>query len=125
VNVLLIDDDIECLKSIGKALRINGIPNAQFTNPVKAIASYKATDYDVVVTDMKMPHMSGLELTREIRDFDPDARVIILSAFDDEHNKEKAKRCGAEIFLHKSVSFEKFLHIIEGSYVLNENAEQK
>lgn len=109
MKVLLIDDDKTCLKSIGKALAINGIPNNQFVNAAEAISNFKKEHYDVVVTDMKMPEMTGLDVLKEIRAIDSTASVVILTAFYDENKEKKALELGAYSFLHKSVKFEDFL----------------
>ncbi len=109
MNVLLIDDDVDFLKGISKALRINGIENDTFSDPVEAVKRYRDKIYDVVVTDLKMPGMNGLDVLREIRSIDDCARVIILTAFDDDEKMESAVRSGAYSFYHKSVNFEDFM----------------
>ena len=112
MNVLLIDDDITCLKSIGKALTINGIPNRRFISPREAVDCYRSEHFDVVVTDLKMPEMNGIEVLKAIRTINPEANVIILTAYDDDDKKELAYQNGVHSFLHKSIPFENFLDVL-------------
>lgn len=112
MKVLLIDDDKRCLKSIGKALAINGIPNNQFVSAAEAISHFKKEYYDVVVTDMKMPEMNGFDVIKEIRAIHSTAYVVVLTAFYDEDKEKQALELGAYSFLHKSVKFEDFLGML-------------
>jgi len=112
MEVLLIDDDEDFLKGIGKALRINGIDNSGFSDPRKAVERYREHRFDVVVTDLKMPGMNGIEVIREIRGIDPCARIILLTAYDDYDKMETALKSGAYSFYHKSVNFENFMQAL-------------
>ncbi len=112
MKILLIDDDEKCLKSVGKALLINGFPNRQFSNPIDAIDAFKSERFDVVVTDLKMPEMNGIEVLKAIRSLDPSVFVIILTAYDDYDSLETALKNGAYSFFHKSVDFNEFFETI-------------
>jgi DNA-binding response OmpR family regulator len=53
-----------------------------YPNPSRALEDYVPGRYDLVITDIRMPGLSGLDLYRKIRSVDPDTKVVFLSAFD-------------------------------------------
>lgn len=79
MRILLVDDQPENVESLARALRRAGHQIFQLSNPSEALALYKSVMFDVVISDVVMPGMSGIELLQEIRRFDPEACVILIS----------------------------------------------
>jgi CheY-like chemotaxis protein len=75
----------------------------------EALAFYKERPSEVILilSDINMPGMSGLELLRQIRESDPDAPpfIMLITAYGDAENKAKAERFGANDFLQKPLDF--------------------
>ena len=70
-------------------------------NGEDALAAWHAAKHDVVVLDMKMPGISGLDVARSILSQDPDARVVMCSAYMDADDIAEAKRIGVAAYVDK------------------------
>ena len=83
-SVLLIDDDKDILTTLKLSLKIKGVNTHGFTNPVLAVEHFRnnAANYDVVVTDIRMPQMNGFEVARAVKEIRPDVKLAFITAFD-------------------------------------------
>ncbi|WP_193195323.1 response regulator [Nostoc sp. MG11] len=61
----------------------------------------------LIVTDINMPGMNGLEMLKIIKDNYPNLKVIIITAYNDEHNYMTAKKYGADDYITKPIEFDK------------------
>ncbi len=103
VRVVLVDD--ESLVRMGLKLILEGDPEFEIVDQaadgLAAIASVKATDPDVILMDVRMPHLDGLGATERILADRPDAKIIVLTTFDTDEYILRALRLGASGFLLK------------------------
>jgi len=109
MNILLIDDEEDVLESISEALDLIGFPSRKFNDPNLAVKAYIAGKFDVVVTDMKMPGMNGIDVLKAIRKHDAAARVICLTGYSDVNDAIGALNNGAYAFFRKPLNMENFL----------------
>jgi DNA-binding NtrC family response regulator len=83
--ILLVDDEKDILDLFTEYLSSNGFNTISFQNPMEALNYYyqNQSNCSLVITDYKMPQMSGLELIKKIREKDTDCKIktIIISAF--------------------------------------------
>ena len=86
MNILLIDNDQEILDSVGEALELIGFPTRTFSSPQDAIDAYISEGFDVVITDIRMPEMSGIEVLKAIRAYNPSAKVICYTGYSEDKN---------------------------------------
>ena len=77
---------------------------AEASNGAEAVARYREHVPDVVLLDLRMPDMDGVDVTRAIRAITPDARIIILTTFDIDEGIYEAVRAGARAYLLKDAS---------------------
>lgn len=104
MNLLLIDDDVGCLDSLQTALTPAGYECETITDPRMAIGAYKDKRHNAVITDIKMPGLSGIEILKEIRSFDPKACIIIITGFGDLNTAIQAVNNGAYAFFTKPLN---------------------
>jgi len=76
----------------------------QATNGEEAVSMYKEENPDISFMDLTMPIMDGFEATLAIKSFDPDAKIIIVSADIQEGSMKKAKENGALGFIKKPIN---------------------
>jgi DNA-binding NtrC family response regulator len=105
MKLLIVDDDKDVLNDITNALEPSGYSCTKTTNPLEAIALYKQSRFDVVISDVRMPEMSGIELLKEIKNFDAKAAVIIITAFGDLETAIAAINSRAYAFFGKPINF--------------------
>ena len=79
-NILLIDDEPDITFTIKNILEDNGFKVDSFTDPIKALKSYRMNFYDLIILDIKMPKMDGFQLCTKIREIDPKVKICFLTA---------------------------------------------
>src|SRR5215217_8674837 len=108
-TVYLLDDDSSILKSTGRLLDSAGWKVEAFTDPISFLEQAAMHCPDVVVIDILMPVMSGLEVQTRLRRVSPSTRVIVLTAKDDPSVRRLAMNAGASAFFIKGVESGEFL----------------
>jgi len=104
-KVLIVDDDETIRDTLYELLSENYLCQTAETAE-KAFARMEAEDYDVVLTDISLPGLSGLELLGQIRQRFPTTPVIIISGIGDQEHAQGLIRLGAFDFLLKPFSLE-------------------
>jgi DNA-binding NtrC family response regulator len=107
--ILLVDDEEIVLKSLARKLRKKGFEVTSEQNGYDAIAKLKETDYDVIISDLIMEGLSGIQLLEEAKKISPDTPVIIVSAYDDGKSADDAMQFGADDYLLKPCNFDDLL----------------
>ena len=103
-RVMLIDDDRVGLESLSRALGKLGCDVSGFESPSAALGYCGRGEFDLVLTDLCMPGMNGIELMREIHDRDPGLRVVVISGSGDDSWRGKAMDSGAYGVIGKPLS---------------------
>jgi NarL family two-component system response regulator LiaR len=85
-------------------------------NGLEAVEEAQALQPDVILMDLAMPHMTGLEAILRIRENDPDARILVLTSFGEDVKVSAAIRAGAMGFLLKDSSADDLAHAIQSVY---------
>jgi len=102
-RVIVIDDDPDSLGSVAAALRRDGYDVRPFADPREGLAYLSAEGADVVLTDLKMPGLSGMEVIGRVVAEHAGVSVVVLTAFGTVYNAVEAMRAGASDFLEKPV----------------------
>ena len=109
--VSIVDDELDITTLFHDAIRkhLNGTSVVSFTSPITALKHFKENNesYVVVISDLRMPELNGLELLKKVKTLNPNVRTILTSAYEvDEDNKfqEYMKEGIIDLFLPKPVT---------------------
>ena len=116
LSVCLVDDDESVLKATSRLLRSAGWEVETFSNPVAFLRYAKDNPPTVVVVDILMPEMNGLEVQSRLGTLSPDSRVIVMTSKDDPAVRDQAMEAGASGFFLKPVDDEEFLAGVETAF---------
>ncbi|MCP3140418.1 sigma-54-dependent transcriptional regulator [Pyxidicoccus xibeiensis] len=119
-KVLVVDDDSVVLKAVTQILQREGHPVVAIDDAVEGLTAAKDPSIDVVVLDIKMPNLSGMDLLRGIKADRPDVEVIMMTAFATVETAVEAVKAGAYDYLTKP-----FENIDEVSLTVAKAAERK
>ena len=110
-RVLVVDDDPALLQALPAALRIRMAALTVDTadSAAAALDRIAATDYDAIVTDIKMPGMDGVALLSEIRTRRPDTPVLMITGHGGHALAVQALRGGADDFIQKPIDRDHFV----------------
>jgi DNA-binding NtrC family response regulator len=113
-KLLIVDDEPDMLKLLGMILRDKTKYEIITTNnPVEALDLVKRGGYDLVITDLKMPGLDGIEMLDAVKNYDVDIPVIMMTAYGTIETAEEALRKGAFDFITKPFRKEQILFTIE------------
>ena len=113
-KLLIVDDEPDMLKLLGMIIR-DKTPYETITtnNPTEALDLVKKGGYDLVITDLKMPGLDGVEMLEAVKKYDADIPVIIMTAYGTIETAEEALSKGAFDFITKPFRKEQILFTIE------------
>ncbi len=103
-SILIVDDEKNIRLTLSQALEAPEVEADTAANGEEALAKLKAKEFDLILLDLKMPGMDGMEVLRRVREFRPDIRVIILTAYGTIESAVEAMKLGAVDFIQKPFS---------------------
>ena len=88
-KLLVVDDCPDIVQILKLGLQRNGFSVNAFTNPEEALQSFKsdAESYCLVVLDIRMPALSGIQLARKVKEINPNVKVVLMTAFEVRDNE--------------------------------------
>lgn len=114
-RILIAEDNHDLNKSLGDLLNMEGHLCSNYLDPQEALSNLKDNDYDILLTDLKMPGLDGIELTEKALKIRPDMRVIIMTAFSSMPSVIKAIRLGVDNYILKPFKVKELLFLINKS----------
>lgn len=102
-TILVIDDDQRILQTFARNLKLAGHMVLTANTGTEGIHAYQTQQPDIVLVDVRMPHIDGFEVLRAIREFDAQAEVILITGHGDVDMAITALRAGASDFIPKPV----------------------
>jgi DNA-binding NtrC family response regulator len=83
-KLLIVDDDSDIVQVLKLGLVRNGFSVEAFTDPQEALQSFKshAESYCLVLSDIRMPSLSGIQLSKKVKEVNPNVKVILMTAFE-------------------------------------------
>jgi DNA-binding NtrC family response regulator len=111
-NILLVDDERNILKAVSMTLKSNGYDVDTARSSEEGMEKFNLHAYDLVITDLKLPGMSGIDLLDYIKTREPNIPVIMITAFGTIENAINAMKRGAFNYLTKPVNPDELLTVI-------------
>jgi len=111
-SVLVVDDNSDLLNTFSLILKMKGFNVDTAENGLSAVDKFKRRPFDVILMDLIMPQMNGVEAFRKIREINPGARVILMTAYYEEDEIRMALNEGAYQAVHKPVDVARLMQVI-------------
>lgn len=125
-RILVVDDEQPIRESLARHFRISGMETETACDGVDAIEKLSKIPYRVVVSDILMPRMDGIELLRKIRDEWPMTRVIMITGYVTLENALACLRLGADTCVFKPIQDMEELHrAVESAFAWHDRWERK
>jgi two-component system response regulator HydG len=113
--VYVVDDDPSVLRSIGRLLNSEGVQVRTFDDPNRFLESVTKESVPVVILDVWMENMTGLELQSKLLRQSPKTRVIIMTGRNDPGVKQTAMKMGASAYLVKPFGDLEFINAVRAA----------
>lgn len=113
LRVLVVDDEADIRLGISRLLGTLGIQSGQAADGLEALSQLRNQEWDLVLTDLMMPSMTGAELLAEIKKTWPDIAVVLLTGFGTVQTAVQCVQSGASHFLTKPFDNEEILGIVQ------------
>ena len=111
-TLLYVEDDLQLRNDTLRLLQMFFDNIAVATNGKEALDQFKPNQFDIIISDLYMPIIGGVELSRQIKAIDTTQLIIILSAHDEYEFTEKLKAVGVSDFIFKPLDIQKFLNVL-------------
>ncbi|MFH2220258.1 MAG: response regulator [Pseudomonadota bacterium] len=118
VDILVIDDEVAVNNNIRKILSMKGFTVDQATSKIEAMDKIEATSYKLILLDLKIPGVKGLELLRAIRDRGPETMVIIITGYATIETAVEGARLGIVDYIHKPFTPDEIRNAAENAFKL-------
>jgi two-component system, NtrC family, response regulator HydG len=112
-RILVVDDEATARNGLGKLLQQEGYQVDLAADGVEALASVSEHPPALIISDLKMPNMDGMELLKQLREQGIETPTVVATAFGEISTAVAAMRAGAEDYLTKPIDFDALLLIVE------------
>ncbi|MDL1966333.1 MAG: response regulator [Candidatus Desulfofervidus auxilii] len=116
IKILLVDDEKEFVTTLAERLQMRDLNLNIALNGEQALKIVKDEIPDVMILDLRMPGIDGIEVLRRVRKAYPEVKVIILTGHGTKKDEEEAKRLGAFDYLKKPVDIYTLIETIKKAY---------
>lgn len=123
-QILAVDDSLEMLELIRRNLNLKGYSVLTVTNVIDAIKILESMDIDLVITDLQMPHINGIELVKHVRDNYKNTGVLVITGYPSVKNAVETVKLGAKDYLIKSFTKDELYEAVSNSIEIMENRQQ-
>ena len=111
--VMLVDDEIDIIGLFSEILTLNGISVRPFTNTEEALREFEQnhTYYKLVISDVRMSPISGIEFIKKLREIDANIKVILMTAF--EMERSQLREIDTDEFFNKPIAMNNLVQIVK------------
>lgn len=117
VKILLVDDEEEFVHALAERLETRGFSPAVAYDGEQALAMVKKDQPEIIVLDLRMPGMHGMEVLRHVKRDHPDVQVVILTGHGSEADRELSEELGAFAYLQKPVNINQLVDEMKAAHL--------
>ena len=115
-KLLLVDDEEEFVSALAERLKMRDLESDTVFDGDQALSFVNEKEPDVMVLDLKMPGIDGIEVLRRVRKTYPNLQVIILTGHGTEKDEDRARRLGAFDYMQKPVDIDDLVGRVRKAY---------
>ena len=112
-KILLVDDEENCLRSLKDVLELEHLDCTTTSSGLKALELFAHDDYNIVITDVRMPGVSGIDILKQIKRARPETFVIMVTGFGSINDAVASIKMGAYQYILKPVIMDDLLNLIK------------
>ncbi|MCH7921454.1 MAG: sigma-54-dependent Fis family transcriptional regulator [Nitrospinae bacterium] len=112
-SILVVDDDYQMRHALSQALTHGGYNVTVARDGADGLAKFDGQEFGIVITDLRMPKVDGMEVLRTVKERSPDTAVVVVTAFGDVEEAVEAMRRGADEFLVKPFPIQKLEEVVK------------
>lgn len=124
-KILIAEDDSELRQLFQHVLTKNGYAVTGVSNGEEALSAVEASYFDLIISDIMMPHVNGFDFAREIRKNNPTIPILFITALDDLASKQKGFYAGIDDYMVKPIDMDEMVlrvgALLRRSRIRNEN----
>lgn len=117
-HIMIVEDNQDLLHIVTKQLQVNGYNVSPFFDSQEAYESYARTpeEYDLVITDMTMPRLTGAELSKKLLQLKPDCPIFLYTGFSEKIDEKQAVEIGIRRYFEKPVDMGKLIQAMREEF---------
>ncbi len=123
-KVLVVDDAVDTLEMMKAYLQSEGYEPITSETGKGALELINANKFEVVLTDLQLPDLNGIELVKQIKEISPETEIIMMSGYGSVSKAVEATKAGAFYFLEKPIEFDELIVLLEKAIERRQQAEE-
>ncbi len=116
IKLLLVDDEENFVNTLAERMKMRDVPSKVVFNGEQALEAVQTDAPDVMVLDLRMPGIDGMDVLRKVRKTHPNVQVIILTGHGTDLDEEEAKKLGAFHYHKKPIDIDELLSTVKKAY---------
>ncbi|QLA16139.1 response regulator [Desulfolutivibrio sulfoxidireducens] len=116
IKLLLVDDEENFVNTLAERMKMRDVPSKVVFNGEQALEAVKTEAPDVMVLDLRMPGIDGMDVLRKVRKTHPNVQVIILTGHGTDLDEEEARKLGAFHYHKKPIDIDELLSTVKKAY---------
>lgn len=123
-KILIVDDNVELCKNLSDILELKNYETVSVYNGYQAIEAVKNAKFDIVLMDVKMPGMNGIDALKALKQIAPHTLVIMITAFADDIFYKEGLKSGDVLVIQKPIDMDRLLSLLDSAAAEKNNAKQ-
>ncbi|MEE9124052.1 MAG: ATP-binding protein [candidate division NC10 bacterium] len=111
-RILVIDDESQLREVVTNLLRLEGHMAVAAGSGIEGVEVFRSEPFDVVITDLGMPDLTGLEVARKIREIYPGVKIVLCTGWNAALNQAEKETSGIDRMLEKPFRLDKLMHVV-------------